>query len=104
MMPLLEVRNLVKDFRLRGRSTPLRAVDGVSLALSREATLGIVGESGSGKSTLARLILRLLDPTAGTIHFDGDDLLALDDDGLRRRRRDMQMVFQDPYASLDSRM
>ena len=104
MTPLLEVRNLVKDFRLRGRSAPLRAVDGVSLALSRGATLGIVGESGSGKSTLARLILRLLEPTAGTVHFDGDDLLALDAAGLRRRRRDMQMVFQDPYASLDSRM
>jgi oligopeptide/dipeptide ABC transporter ATP-binding protein len=104
MTPLLEVRNLVKDFRLRGHSAPLRAVDGVNLALSRGATLGIVGESGSGKSTVARLILRLLEPTAGTIHFDGDDLLALDAAGLRRRRRDMQMVFQDPYASLDSRM
>lgn len=104
MTSLLEVRNLVKYFRLRGRSTPLRAVDGVSLALAKGATLGIVGESGGGKSTLARLVLRLLEPDAGTVRFDGDDLLALDHAGLRRRRRDMQMVFQDPYASLDSRM
>jgi oligopeptide/dipeptide ABC transporter ATP-binding protein len=101
---LLELHNLVKDFPVRGRATAVRAVDGVSLALAKGATLGIVGESGSGKSTLARLVLRLLEPDAGTIHFDGDDLLSLDNAGLRRRRRDMQMVFQDPYASLDSRM
>jgi oligopeptide/dipeptide ABC transporter ATP-binding protein len=104
MTPLLEAQGLVKEFSLRGGAGVIRAVDGVSLTLSKGATLGIVGESGSGKSTLARLILCLLQPTAGVIRFDGEDLLGLDGSGLRRRRRDMQMVFQDPYASLDTRM
>ncbi|HET9663129.1 MAG TPA: dipeptide/oligopeptide/nickel ABC transporter ATP-binding protein, partial [Burkholderiales bacterium] len=104
MTPILEVHDLVKDFPSRDRRGPLRAVDHVSLKLSRGSTLGIVGESGSGKSTLARLIVRLLDPDSGSICFDGEDLLALSGSDLRRRRRDMQIVFQDPYASLDPRM
>jgi oligopeptide/dipeptide ABC transporter ATP-binding protein len=79
-------------------------VDGVSLMLGEGETLGIVGESGCGKSTLARLMLRLIEPTAGQVRFAGDDLLALGTSALRRRRRDMQIVFQDPYASLDSRL
>jgi oligopeptide/dipeptide ABC transporter ATP-binding protein len=101
---LLQVRNLVKQFASRDGRSPLRAVDGVSLNVAKGATLGIVGESGSGKSTLARLILRLTDPDSGTIFFEGEDLLSLDGAELRRRRRDMQIVFQDPYASLDPRM
>jgi oligopeptide/dipeptide ABC transporter ATP-binding protein len=101
--PLLTVENLVKHFPVRGGHVA-RAVDGVSLHLEEGETLGIVGESGSGKSTLARLILRLIAPTAGRIEFDGADLLALGAADLRRRRRDMQIVFQDPFASLDPRM
>ena len=104
MTPLLEAKNLHKDYPSRDGRQPIRAVDGVSLTLAKGATLGIVGESGSGKSTLARLILRLIDPTAGEVHFEGEDLLALRGAGLRRRRRDLQIVFQDPYASLDPRM
>jgi oligopeptide/dipeptide ABC transporter ATP-binding protein len=104
MMPLLEVHDLVKEYPSRDGKGPVRAVDGVSLNLAKGETLGIVGESGSGKSTLARLILRLIDPTSGEIHFDGDNLLTLDSASLRRRRRQMQIVFQDPYASLDPRM
>jgi oligopeptide/dipeptide ABC transporter ATP-binding protein len=104
MTPLLEARNLIKDYPSRDGRQPIRAVDGVSLTLAKGATLGIVGESGSGKSTLARLILRLIDPTSGEVRFEGKDLLALRGAGLRRRRRDLQIVFQDPYASLDPRM
>jgi oligopeptide/dipeptide ABC transporter ATP-binding protein len=102
--PLLEVRGLVKDYPSRDGREPVRAVDGVSFTLARGSTLGIVGESGCGKSTLARLILRLIEPTAGHISFEGEDLLALHGAALRRRRRDLQIVFQDPYASLDPRM
>jgi oligopeptide/dipeptide ABC transporter ATP-binding protein len=101
---LLQVRNLVKQFASRDGRSPLRAVDGVSLDVAKGATLGVVGESGSGKSTLARLILRLINPDSGTIFFQGEDLLSLGGAELRRRRRDMQIVFQDPYASLDPRM
>lgn len=104
MMPLLEVHGLVMEYPSRNGKGPLRAVDRVSLSLAKGQTLGIVGESGSGKSTLARLILRLIEPTSGKIYFDGDNLLTLDSASLRRRRREMQIVFQDPYASLDPRM
>jgi ABC-type glutathione transport system ATPase component len=101
--PLLVAEDLTKEFRLgRGRRT-LTAVDGVAFALRRGETLGIVGESGSGKSTLARLVLRLIEPTRGTVRYDGTDLLALSARDMRRMRRDVQMIFQDPYASLHPR-
>jgi oligopeptide/dipeptide ABC transporter ATP-binding protein len=86
-----------------GRGT-VKAVDGVSLALGQGETLGIVGESGCGKSTLARLMLRLIEPTSGQVRFAGEDLLALRAGALRATRRNMQIVLQDPYASLDSRL
>jgi peptide/nickel transport system ATP-binding protein len=102
--PLLEVDKLTKHFRSKGGADSVQAVNGVSLTLERGETLGIVGESGCGKSTLARLILRLIEPTAGRIRFSGEDLLTLPHSELRSRRRDMQLIFQDPYASLDPRL
>jgi oligopeptide/dipeptide ABC transporter ATP-binding protein len=108
--PLLGVRDLRKVFPIvRGRSLrrsigEIRAVDGVSLTIGSRETLGLVGESGCGKSTLARCILRLIEPTAGQIEFDGRDVGACDPRELRRLRRDMQIIFQDPYASLNPRM
>jgi peptide/nickel transport system ATP-binding protein len=106
---LLEVRNLVKHYPIRGglfsRATgAVRAVDGVSLALAPGETLGLVGESGCGKTTLARLVIRLEEPTAGELRFDGEDLLALRGRALRARRRHFQIVFQDPMSSLNPRM
>ncbi len=102
--PLLELGELAKHFPTRDGRGTVRAVDGVSLALGRGETLGIVGESGCGKSTLARLMLRLIEPTAGSISFDGTDLRKLGAKALRTMRREMQIVFQDPYASLDPRL
>ena len=109
MTPLLTVDSLHKHFPLRSpgawlRSATVRAVDGVSFALSPGETLGLVGESGCGKSTVARCIVRTLDPTGGRVVFDGVDLATLPDEALRRRRRDFQMVFQDPTASLNPRL
>ncbi len=98
---LLRVEGLVKHFPSPGG--PIRAVDGVSLTLQRGETLGLVGESGSGKSTLARCIVRLIEPTAGSVVFDGADLIAARRRQLRRLRRHFQIVFQDPYASLNPR-
>ncbi len=105
--PLLEARSLVKEFesrglRRRGRA-PFRAVDDVGIAVSEGETLAIVGESGSGKSTTARLLARLLDPTSGSIHLEGEDVTRAQGAGLAHLRRTVQFVFQDPYSSLNPR-
>ena len=97
--PLLEVRDLTKRY-----PDGTLAVAGVSLRVQAGETLGLVGESGCGKTTLGRCILRLLEPTSGAITFDGRDVRALDREALRALRREMQLVFQDPFASLDPRM
>jgi oligopeptide/dipeptide ABC transporter ATP-binding protein len=101
-MRLLEIDQVAKSFR-RGRAT-VRAVDGVTLGLDRGETLGIIGESGSGKSTLGRLAVGLLAPDAGAVGFDGADLAGLSRPGLRRLRSDIQVVFQEPFESLDPKM
>jgi ABC-type oligopeptide transport system ATPase subunit len=107
-MPLLDVRNLVKTFsRSRGwwgRPSVVRAVDSVSFSIEPGETFGLVGESGSGKTTTGRCILRLVEPTSGEVRFRDRDVLALSREELRRTRRDMQIVFQDPYSSLNPRM
>jgi oligopeptide transport system ATP-binding protein len=107
-MPLLEVRHLTKEFSrgggLFGKTTSVRAVDDVSFTIERGETFGLVGESGSGKTTTGRCILRLIEPTSGEVIFDGKDVLALSRGEMRRTRRDMQIVFQDPYSSLNPRM
>jgi oligopeptide transport system ATP-binding protein len=109
-MPLVEIRNLTKVFPL-GESMfgtrakgEVRAVDDVTLDIHSGETLGLVGESGSGKSTLGRLVLRLIEPNSGEIRFEGRDLLAASHREMRRLRREMQIIFQDPFGSLDPRM
>ncbi len=105
---LVEVRDLVKHFPVRGgilqRTVGMvQAVDGVSFDIRRGETLGLVGESGCGKTTVGRLLLRLIEPTSGTIRFDGADVTAVRGAALKPYRRRMQIIFQDPYASLDPR-
>jgi oligopeptide transport system ATP-binding protein len=100
---LLSVSGLTKHFPVAG-GNPVKAVDGVSFDLAPGETLALVGESGCGKSTTGRMLLRLTEPTAGTIYFDGTDLLALGRRALRQRRRELQIVFQDPYSSLSPRL
>jgi len=108
MSTLVETRNLKKYFPVRGGLFAPRqfvhAVDGVSLAVRQGETLGIVGESGCGKSTFGRLLLRLLEPTSGEVWFDGENLQGLSPKALRQKRREMQIIFQDPYGSLNPRM
>lgn len=99
---LLEVTDLVRHFRVSGSRT-LRAVDGVSLTVHQRDSLGIVGESGCGKSTLARCLVRLYEPTAGSIRFLGQDITHASERSLRPLRADIQMIFQDPYSSLNPR-
>lgn len=106
--PLVEVRDLVKHFPVRGGVLQrtmgyVQAVDGVTFDIRRGETLGLVGESGCGKTTVGRLLLRLIEPTAGTVRFDGVDLTAIKGAALKPYRRRMQIIFQDPYASLDPR-
>jgi oligopeptide transport system ATP-binding protein len=106
---LIEVRNLTKHFPMGagmfgGERDAVRAVDDVSFSIRRGETFGLVGESGCGKSTTGRCILRLIEPTSGSVRFDGQDLLTLGADHLRRLRRDIQIIFQDPYSSLNPRM
>src|SRR6266550_880982 len=101
---LVQVRGLVKHFPVEGSDDVVRAVDGVSFEIFRGETLGLVGESGCGKSTVGRCLLRLIEPTAGEITFEGRDVLSLGKHELRELRREMQIVFQDPYASLNPRM
>ena len=106
---ILEARNLQKSYpiaggMLAGSGRQAMAVDGVSLRVERGETLGIVGESGCGKTTLARMLLRLIEPDSGEIYFRGENWLGARGPELRRMRRRMQMVFQDPVASLNPRM
>jgi ABC-type oligopeptide transport system ATPase subunit len=107
-MPIVEVRNLVKHFPRGGGlfrdKTLVRAVDGVSFSIDEGETFAIVGESGSGKSTTGRCMLRLIEPTSGEVLFKGENVLGFSSARMRAARRDMQMVFQDPYSSLNPRM
>lgn len=106
--PLLEVKNLQKSFTVKkgffGTSKQLRAVDGISFAIHKGETFSLVGESGCGKSTTGRLVTRLLTPNSGEVLFNGTDISGYNENQMRPLRKDMQMVFQDPYASLNPRM
>ncbi len=99
--PILQVANITKEYKIRGRGGLLKAVDDVSFTIGRGRTTAIVGESGSGKTTTARIVLGLINPTSGSVKLDGADMVGLQGERLRAARRAMQPVFQDPYASLD---
>ncbi len=106
---LLEVRNLRKHYTsprrwLQAARAPIQAVDDVSFTVARGETLALVGESGCGKTTTAKSVLRLVEPTAGSVKLDGEELVGLGREALRQRRRQMQIIFQDPYASLNPRL
>lgn len=106
---LLDVKNLSKHFPIAAgvfsrKVSYLKAVDGVSFFINKGETLGVVGESGCGKTTTGRVILRLLEPTSGTVHFEGKDVLQMPREEVRKLRRDMQIIFQDPFSSLNPRM
>src|SRR5829696_6131201 len=101
---LVNVRHLVKHFPVEGSDDVVRAVDDVSFEILRGETLGLVGESGCGKSTVGRCLLRLIEPTRGEISFEGEDVLSLGGRDLRKLRREMQIIFQDPYSSLNPRL
>jgi peptide/nickel transport system ATP-binding protein len=107
-MPLVELRHITKVFRSESifgaKRSEVRAVNDVSLTIERGETLGLVGESGSGKSTLGRIVLRLIEPTSGEIFFDDRDITRVNSSQMRTLRRDMQIIFQDPFGSLDPRM
>jgi len=103
-MPFVTAQNLVKDYPAKNAAGKVRVVDDVSLTIERSETLGLVGESGSGKSTVARMLLRLVEPTAGSVHVDGVDVLSAGRAGMHALRRRMQVVFQDPYSALNPRM
>ncbi len=108
MPSLVEVKDLKKYFPVRGgifekKKTFVKAVDGVSFSIGKGETLGLVGESGCGKTTTGRIILRLLEPTEGEVHFDGNEIFTLDERSMKKLREDMQIVFQDPFASLNPR-
>src|SRR5919107_1830398 len=101
---IVRVRGLFKHFPVANSDDVVRAVDGVTFEIRRGETLGLVGESGCGKSTVGRCVLRLIEPTRGEVEFEGRDVLATSGAELRRLRREMQIIFQDPYASLNPRM
>ncbi|MGI9055328.1 MAG: ABC transporter ATP-binding protein [Pyrinomonadaceae bacterium] len=101
---LVKVKNLVKHFPVEGSNDVVRAVDDVSFDILSGETLGLVGESGCGKSTVGRCILRLYEPTSGEVLFEGDDIVGLSNKELQKLRREMQIIFQDPYASLNPRL
>ncbi|MEE2777345.1 MAG: dipeptide/oligopeptide/nickel ABC transporter ATP-binding protein, partial [Acidobacteriota bacterium] len=109
MSRILEARDVVKHFPVGGglvrrSASVVKAVDGVNVTVEQGECLGIVGESGSGKTTLGRCLIRLLEPTSGSLEFEGEDILSLRTHDLKRRRRRFQMIFQDPYGSLNPRM